>query len=868
MLSKTRLLKEHSVPFLQENGKLIIQFIFASLFVGLAWWFIKNERAELRQVHEVLLTANIKWIIAGIVLVLLYFILQGFMYTFAFASVYTRLSLTDAIILFLKRNFISVFLPAGGVSSLAFYTRSIEKKGISKTQIYYASSIYGFVGILSVVIVAFPAFIYALTRGNIGENEWIALIGSLAILAIIYWFYKSIMSKGKLNQWLIARFPKVEIFLDELQNQSTRQGYFILTVIFSVFIEFIGIAHVYVAMLALGLTPSLFTAIISYLVVVLFLILSPFLRGLGAIEVSMTYVLIRFGYNHVEAIAIMALFRFFEFWLPLFSGLVSFVLKIDKLLMRILPSILLLTLGVINIISVLTPAIAERIQLLHEFLFPGIVYSSNLLVLITGLFLLITAVFMLKGMRITWWFAMLLSITSLVGHITKGIDFEEAAIALFVIFILVITRKEYYIKTNPRLRVLGLQTAFFTVISVIIYGIIGFYFLDKKHFNVDFNLVQSIRYTLQNFLLMGSNDLVPENNFARDFIWTIKGSGFISLLFLVYMLVRPYVLKEETSEEEFDTARQLVEKHGRSPLDYFKTYPDKLLFFGHDKQSFIAYRVSRNFAVVLENPVAPDKGTMSDCIEEFSSYCYENGLKDIYYRTPAESLPVYKALRKKSIFLGQEAVLDTFTFTLEGREVKSIRNAVRKITELGFHIQVYQPPLLDGTIQKLKTVSNEWLHSTNRREIVFSQGVFNETEIKQQTVLTVENTEEKIIAFLNIIPNYAPNEGTYDLLRKISDAPNGIMDFILVELISYFKKNNIQFVNLGFAPFSGINDPHTFPEQSMKFAYNKIRSFNHFKGQRDYKEKFQPVWYDKYMVYSHDYDLFQAPAVLSKVIKP
>jgi phosphatidylglycerol lysyltransferase len=794
--------------------------------------------------------------------------LQGLMYTSSFASVHTSLPLSDAIILFLKRNLISVFLPAGGVSSLAFYTRSIEKKGISKTQIYFASSIYGFVGILSVVIVAFPAFIIALTRGSVGKNEWIALASTLLILGIVYWFYKTIQSKGRIYNIIIIKFPKLEIFLDEFQNQSTRRRYILLTVIYSVLIEFIGIAHVYVTMLALGFTPSLFTAIISYLIVVLFLIISPFLRGLGAIEVSMTYVLVRFGYNHVEAIAIMALFRFFEFWLPLFSGLISFVLKIDKLLMRVLPSILLLFLGVINIVSVLTPAITERMQLLKDLLFPEIVYSSNLLVLITGVFLLITAVFMMKGLRITWWFALLLSITSLLGHLTKGIDFEEAGIALFVILILVLTRREYYIKTNPRLRILGLQTAFFTMITVIIYGIIGFYFLDKKHFNVDFNLVQSIRYTLQNFLLIGSNNLVPENNFARDFIWTIKGSGVISMLFMIYMLVRPYVLKEETSEEEFDIARHLVEINGKSPLDYFKTYPDKLIFFCRDRQAFLAYRVSRNYAVILEDPVAPDKEKMSTCIEEFSRYCYENGLKDIYYRVPFESLPVYNALRKKSMFLGQEAVLDTYAFTLEGRDVKSIRNATRKITEIGYRAHIHKPPLLDGTIQKLKAVSNDWLHSTGRREIVFSQGVFDEAEIKYQTVLSVENPEEKIIAFLNIIPDFAPDEGTYDLLRKTSDAPNGIMDYILVELINYFKINKIQFLNLGFAPLSGINDPHTFPEKSMKFAYNKIRSFSHFKGQRDYKEKFKPVWHDKYLVYSQDYDLIQAPGVLSNVIKP
>ena len=53
-------------------------------------------------------------------------------------------------------------------------------------------------------------------------------------------------------------------------------------------------------MLALNFHASLSTAIIAYIVVVIFLVISPFLRGLGAIEVSMTYVLIQSGFSNVE----------------------------------------------------------------------------------------------------------------------------------------------------------------------------------------------------------------------------------------------------------------------------------------------------------------------------------------------------------------------------------------------------------------------------------------------------------------------------------------------------------------------------------------------------------------------------------------
>ena len=111
-------------------------------------------------------------------------------------------------------------------------------------------------------------------------------------------------------------------------------------------------------------------------------------------------------------------------------------------------------------------------------------------------------------------------------------------------------------------------------------------------------------------------------------------------------------------------------------------------------------------------------------------------------------------------------------------------------------------------------------------------------------------------------------EGTYDLIRKTCDAPNGVLDFIMIELFKYLKSQNYSSVNLGFAPMSGLNDPHSFQEKSMKFAYEKIKSLSHYKGLRNYKEKFFPVWYNRYLIYSDDYDLLQIPTALAKVIKP
>lgn len=536
--------------------------------------------------------------------------------------------------------------------------------------------------------------------------------------------------------------------------------------------------------------------------------------------------------------------------------------------MRIFPAFFLLILGIINIISVLTPAIPERLIVLKDFIPIQAIHVSNYLVMTAGLLLLVTAAFLLKGLRMAWYFALALSLISLIGHITKAIDFEEATIALLAIAVLIGTRKEYYIKSNPKMRNVGLQTSVLTAAATLIYGIVGFYFLDKKHFNIDFNVWQSLRYTVQNYFLTGSDELIPASKFAGKFLLSINITGFFSIAFLIYTLVRTYVPEENVTGEELSLAKDLLKKHGNSALDYFKTSSDKMIFFPENNKAFISYGISGNFAVVLENPVAENNDEMKKCITEFDLYCYQSGMKSIYYRVSEESLEIYHQLKKKNLFLGQEGVVDISTFSLSGGAKKPMRNAINKVIDRGYKATIHTAPVKDGILQKIKSVSDEWLQDTGRSEIIFSQGMFVWEELKQQTIITVENEEEKIIAFLNILPDFAKDEATYDLIRKTKDAPNGVMDFILIELFDYLKSQNITYVNLGFAPMSGLNDAHTFPEKSMKFAYEKLKSFSNYKGLREYKEKFDPEWHNKYLIYQHDYDLLQVPTVLANVIKP
>ncbi|MEO6883131.1 MAG: phosphatidylglycerol lysyltransferase domain-containing protein [Bacteroidia bacterium] len=849
------------------SKKSVWQVLLALLMLSLCLFFVKNQHLELVAIQDKLENANLFYVGIGFLFTIFYILLQGLMYQYSFKSIYQKVGLKTACILFLKRNVVSVFLPAGGFSSLAFFTKPIEQKNITKTQIHFASYIYGLCGIVSVAVVAIPTLLYMLLKNSITSNEMFAFGGLILLIFILVFAAYSLMKEGVVYRFVIRYVPDLAMILDELRNQKVSKKNFILVNILSFFIEVVGIAHVYIAMLALGISPSFEAAIIAYVVMVMLLIVSPFLRGMGAIEVTMTYTLVQYGFTTIGAASVTLLFRFFEFWLPLLTGAVTFILKKDNLLLRILPSIIILILGIINIISAITPSIPARLHLLESILPLDVINISNFLVIVFGFMLIILSMYLLRGVKTAWWLAVVITALSVLGHIAKAFDYEEATLALISCAALIYTKKQYSVKPDPRLARLSITTFLITFACVFLYGILGFYFLDKRHFQIDFSWTASIKTFLKIFFLFDAGELHPHTKFARNFLFSIYFFGFAAISFVLFSILRPFVKDQQSEESEVDEAEKLVQKYGKSSLDYFKTYLDKYFFFTADREAFISYKVGGNYAIVLEDPVCADVNKMTEAIVEFEKYCRDNGLKALYYRVPEASLPIYTSLKKKHLIIGQEAVLDLSTFSLQGGKMKSIRNAIKKVETSGYHLKIHEAPVKDGVLQKLKSVSDEWLKDNNRDELYLSQGIFDFETLKITPILTVENAEEQVVAFVNIMPDYFPESGTYDLIRKTNAAPNGSLDFLMVSMFEYFKTKNIRYVNLGLATLSGIEKGENFTEKTMKFAYENIRSFSHYKGLRDYKEKFGPDWKNKFLIYDNSYDLLQIPSAISKVTK-
>lgn len=841
--------------------------VLAVIILLLAFVFFRSERHEMASIGPELQNANGWWILSGIVLAFLYIVLQGLMYVTSFRSTGLTITLSDSIGLFLKRNFLSIFLPAGGISSLAYLPRNIRTKGYKSSKIHQASAIYGFVGLLTVLIVGVPLIVYAvLINKNFGDS-WIGILVLTALLLSCYFIFVSFRKKNSFYQFFEKKFPKLISSAEEIFGSDIDKKHFWLTVLVSIGIECCGVVHLLIAMYALGIPASFSAAAISYVVSVLLMIVSPFLRGLGAVEFSLTFILANFGYSHSDGLGITLLYRFFEFWLPLVLGIMSYLWSGRKLFARVLPVFMIFSLGIINTLSVITPALRDRIHILKNYLPVEAIHLSKIFTLISGVLLLVTSANLFRGSKRAWYFAVVLTITSAVFNVLKALDYEEALFSLFTLGLLLYSRKEYILKAK-RISINRGFSWFLGVFTIIfVFDCLTFYFISEPHFGINFTKEQAVYYTLYTFLLFKDSGLIPLTPFARDFQNLNYILGIVSWLFLIFSFYRMNIHKEQDDDEMQSNAEDLVKEYGASSLDYFKLTKEKQFYFSEYTHGFVSFRTANGFAVVLEEPVCMEKDK-TDLIKEFDEYCRENNLKTCYYRIGESDLIHFNPLKKQKLFIGQDAILDAENFTLTGKDKKSIRNSMNGLEKLGYTAEIMYAPHQDSIIDQIKQVSDLWLTETDKKEIVFAEGMFDSEIVKNQDLILILDGDRRCVAFLNIIPYCAPDECSYDMIRKTEDAPNGSTDLLIIKLVEYAKTKDLKYINMGMTPMAGMQEPNNTAEDVLKFAYQRVGSFKYYQTLRNFKEKYANTWENKYLLYNSDFDLLQIPASLNKVMKP
>jgi phosphatidylglycerol lysyltransferase len=274
---------------------------------------------------------------------------------------------------------------------------------------------------------------------------------------------------------------------------------------------------------------------------------------------------------------------------------------------------------------------------------------------------------------------------------------------------------------------------------------------------------------------------------------------------------------------------------------------DKGVLFSDDRKSFLMYGVVGRSWVAMGDPVGPT-WARPDLARRFRSLAYEHGGRAVFYLVTPENLATYIDMGLSVNKIGETALIPLDAFSLDGGSRKSLRRARKTAIEAGCAFSVVPRTEVGVLLRELREVSDNWLASKRGKEKGFSLGYFDERYL-QQCPIAVVRRGERVIAFANLWATADEAELSVDLMRYISDAPVGIMDYLLSEILLWGKARGYRVFDLGMAPLAGLETGESAPvwNRLASLTVRRLNRFYNFEGVRRYKEKFDPAWQGRYI---------------------
>ena len=410
-----------------------------------------------------------------------------------------------------------------------------------------------------------------------------------------------------------------------------------------------------------------------------------------------------------------------------------------------------------------------------------------------------------------------------------------------------LARRSYTVKSERRKLAVAFKRAAFLVLFAFIYGALGFWLLETKDLGMNFSLPDAVTRTAEELTFQSTSQAATAH--GKWLLDSLDAMGVAAFALVLLNLFKPLEYELATLPRERTQAKEALEKYGDSSLDYFKLWHDKSYFF-LDQDAFIAYRTERNVAIALGDPNGPpDKIEL--LTQNFIEYCHNCGWTVAFMQTGSKYTQLYEKLGLNVLKIGEDGVVNLETFIADTVRKKTFKGPLKKLEKEGYILEKFIPPHTDAMLDEIQAVSNEWLSLPGRKERTFTLGTFDRNTLNFDNIFAMKNSEGKIIAFVNQIRDYTPNEATIDMMRHKSEVPSGAMDFLFGKLLLMLHQEGFKFFSLSLAALSGVGDEPgaSIEEKAVHLVYEHLNRFFSYKGLRAYKDKFDPVWQDRFLIH-------------------
>jgi lysyl-tRNA synthetase class 2 len=509
--------------------------------------------------------------------------------------------------------------------------------------------------------------------------------------------------------------------------------------------------------------------------------------------------------------------------------------------------------GLTNIASALTPNVRWRGHLLLGFEPVEAMRLFHALALPAGAALLLVAPYLLKRRRRAWQAAIVLMLALGAFDLLKGLDFEETLITWAAAGILLAGGGAFGVRHDP----ITLRSAIWRV------PLLGAAGLAASAVAAWASQGRPSVGTV----LRETGDLLRWQpgpmHFHHHFAWLPLGVHLIelgTLLSIAYVIFRPLAAPRALpGPAARAAAAELVKNHGTDTLSFFKLRADKHYFFDREQRAFVGYRIENGVLLLSGDPVGP-ADAFPALLNELRAFADTRGLKLGAVGASDRMCPLYEGLGLRTIYLGDEAVIELDRFSLEGRPIRKVRQSVSRLRKAGYAAELHELPTVDHpTMDEIELVLERGREGAPERGFSMAMDSIRGDYGDDTLVVLARDELGSIRGVLHFVPCYGRPAVSLSFMRRDPDTPNGLTEFLVVSAVELLRQRGLSEMSLNFAAFARwMHSPEKRHERVLGKLVSLGNRFFQIESLYRFNAKFFPRWEPRYLVYEGAFGLPRA----------
>ncbi|MFC8237169.1 phosphatidylglycerol lysyltransferase domain-containing protein [Streptomyces sp. NPDC057284] len=441
-----------------------------------------------------------------------------------------------------------------------------------------------------------------------------------------------------------------------------------------------------------------------------------------------------------------------------------------------------------------------------------------------------------------------------------------ALTAAFVLALL-LGRREFYAKgdrSNPKL------AAVVAVGGLLITSLISTLLVtvtNTAHDEYRSTFLDRWRYGALRLISVADNSRFPGITVPGWVAVVINILSTLLLIAVVYAAFRSRRAVDPITPQDEDRLRVLLDRNGdRDSLGYFALRREKSVVWSPTGKAAVAYRVVGGVSLASGDPIG-DPEAWPGAIEPWLAEAREHGWIPAVMGVSEEGGTVYARHGLDALELGDEAIVETAEFTLDGRAMRTVRQAYNRVKRAGYEVTVRRhADIPDDEMAELLRRADDWRDGETERGFSMALGRLGDPADGQCVMLACRDSGDapgqgELRAVLSFVP-WGPNGLSLDLMRRDRNSENGLMEFMVIELLQRAPKLGITQVSLNFAMFRSVFERGSrLGAGPVLRLWRSLLSFfsRWWQIESLYRAnaKYRPIWEPRFMLFEKSSDLLR-----------